>query len=378
VYSAVAVRVGGHRVTYQPNISGVPDPSGMQLRVDGVLTKLGTEGINLGSEGPVITSPTHSTESPAGGRIVKSPAGDGIEIHYSDGTKLVVTPGYWDAQQKWFLYVNVYETTASEGIWGKIAQRSWLPALPDGASLGLKPELLHDRFVALNETFADAWRVTDETSLFDYASGTSTATFTHKDWPRENPTSCAIEGEPSAPPLDKSVAEKHCAAITEKNMKDDCVFDVAVTGNPGFAQTYELTEQLQPGLTVTMIKDDKDPTKYGESVTFTATVAQKLSRGGGAPAGAVQFIVDGGKVGNLVTLDANGRASWSTSSLQAGQHQIVAKYTPSGWGGLFTASSSPAKSHTVIAANNIYFWLIILLIIILLLIIFKKYGWKLW
>ncbi len=31
--TAVAARVGKHRVTYQPNLSGEPDPSGLQLRV---------------------------------------------------------------------------------------------------------------------------------------------------------------------------------------------------------------------------------------------------------------------------------------------------------------------------------------------------------
>ena len=41
--AAVAARVGKHRVTYEPNLSGVPDPSGLQLRVDGTLTTL-TEG----------------------------------------------------------------------------------------------------------------------------------------------------------------------------------------------------------------------------------------------------------------------------------------------------------------------------------------------
>ena len=47
LYSAVAARVGKHRVSYEPNISGVPDPSGLQLRVDGVLTTLGPQGIDL-------------------------------------------------------------------------------------------------------------------------------------------------------------------------------------------------------------------------------------------------------------------------------------------------------------------------------------------
>ncbi len=185
VYSAVATRVGKCRVTYEPNVSGVPDPSAMQLRVDGVLTKLGSAGIDLGSDG----------------RIMKSWTGEGsIEIDYSDGTQLVVTPAYWSDQQKWYLNVNVYGTTAAEGIFGKLARGSWLPALPNGSSLGPMPDSLHQRFIDLYEKFADAWRVTDKTSLFDYGPGQSTATFTHKDWPTENPQSCAIEGQPSAGP----------------------------------------------------------------------------------------------------------------------------------------------------------------------------------
>jgi hypothetical protein len=265
VYSAVATRLGEHRVTYEPNISGVPDPSGMQLRIDGVLTKLGSAGINLRSDG----------------RIIKSSTGEGsIEIDYSDGTQLVVTPGYWPDQQKWYLAVNVYGTTATDGTFGKLARDSWLPALPDGSSLGPKPDSLHQRFIELYEKFADAWRVTDKTSLFDYGPGTSTATFTLAGLPQENPRSCAIEGQPSAgPPVDVSVAEKYCRAIIDKNMKADCIFDVSVTGYIGFAQTYQLTQQLQPDATKSTVKGDRDITAYGENATFTATVAQIAPKG---------------------------------------------------------------------------------------------------
>ena len=38
INTAVAARVAKHRVTYEPNLSGVPDPGGLQLRVDGVRT----------------------------------------------------------------------------------------------------------------------------------------------------------------------------------------------------------------------------------------------------------------------------------------------------------------------------------------------------
>ncbi|MDD5036034.1 MAG: Ig-like domain-containing protein [Methylococcaceae bacterium] len=349
--TAVAARVGAHRVSYQPNLNGVPDPSGLQLRVDGTLVKLGERGIDLGN----------------GGRVAKSPLGEGIQINFPDGTLLVVTPGWWDSQGKWYLNVNAYHTPATAGIMGNIGDGGWLPALPDGLSLGPKPVALHDRYTTLYGTFADAWRVTDATSLFDYAAGTSTATFTLAGWPKENPTSCVIPEAPVAKPVDVRTAERHCRAIANKNGKDDCVFDVMVTGNPGFAQTYLLTQQLQPGATETLVQDDKDPTRLGESVTFTATVALTVPTGGSAPTGMVQFMLDGGKVGNPIMLDPNGRAMWSTSNLQIGKHQIAANYIPNR--GSVLASSSPEKSHTVMETLSLYFWLVILLIIILVLII---------
>jgi hypothetical protein len=41
------------------------------------------------------------------------------------------------------------------------------------------------------------------------------------------------------------------------------------------------------------------------------------------------------------------------SSLDVGQHRVVAKYIPAGWGGPFTASTSSQVSHTVMAATNL-------------------------
>jgi hypothetical protein len=269
LYSAVAARVGKHRVTYEPNIKGVPDPTGLQLRVDGVLTELRSQGINLGSDG----------------RIIKPWAGEGsIEIDYSGGTQLVVVPAYWPDQQKWYLNVNVYGTTATKGTFGQLAVaselgKSWLPALPDGTSLGPKPTSLHERYVELYDRFANAWRVKDSTSLFDYAPGTTTATFTLPQWPRENPESCAIPEQPSARPVDVRVAERLCSPITDKDMKTDCIFDVSVTGHKGFARTYLLTQKLRPDLTETNVRSDEDESKQGKPVTFVATVWHKSCPG---------------------------------------------------------------------------------------------------
>ena len=227
VNTAVAARVGSRRVTYEPNLSGVPDPNGLQLRVDGVLTTLGASGLDLGG----------------GGRIGRTSAAGGIEVDFPDGTVMFVTPGWWADQGKWYLDVDVPWTPAVRGIMGVLAPGSWLPALPDGTSLGPKPASPGQRYDDLYRKFADAWRVTSSNSLFDYAPGTSTDTFTLRSWPqRDGP--CVVPRTPVAHPVEPEVAEKACSQVMGKNRHDDCVFDVMVTGELGFAKTYLATQQV--------------------------------------------------------------------------------------------------------------------------------------
>lgn len=369
--TAVAARVGSHRVTYQPNLSGVPDPSGLQLRVDGALTTLGSAGIQLGG----------------GGRIAKTTTPGGIEITFSDKYALFVTPGWWTSQSKWYLNVSVVRvpttsgvsgaspsggTLATGGLGGAISKGSWLPELPDGASMGSMPAALHDRYVDLYQKFGEAWRVTNATSLFDYAPGTSTADFTISSWPLENPP-CVLPQAPQATPLDLATAQTACAPITEDGRKANCVFDVQVTGEVGFAETYLLTQRLEAGATTTTVNPDRDMSAFGENVTFTATVVPTASRSGATPTGTVQFILDASNVGNAVTLDSNGRALMSTSTLAIGGHNVAASYIPTD-GSVFQASSSLKVGHTVTKAelgdisDNRILWLVIVIVMLLILI----------
>jgi len=203
------------------------------------------------------------------------------------------------------------------------------------------PGPLHDRFVDLYQKFADAWRVTDKSSLFDYASGTSTDTFTMSNWPPENPP-CTIPHTKPARPASRLIALRACRPIRDENTHANCVFDVIVTGNPGFAKTYLLSQRIRTGSTTTTVTDDKNPTKIEEPVTFTATV----TAGKGVPTGAVQFTLDGYKVGRPLRLDSRGQAMWKTSSLKPGKHKVTASYIPS-LGSVFLPSTSPDEEHTV-------------------------------
>jgi len=332
--TAVAARVGSHRVTYQPNLNGLPDPSGMQLRIDGNLAPLNAQGINLAG----------------GGRVGKTAIGTGLEIRFPDDTVLTAVPGWWAAQGKWFLNVHVNRTRATDGIMGAIAQGSWLPALPNGKSMGPAPPSRHQRFVDLYQTFADAWRVTEPASLFDYAPGTSTNTFTIPGWPSAE-QGCTLAGEMPAAPAELAVAREACSGLLGKNARADCVFDAIVTGEREFAKTYLLSQQLRFGATSIVVTADRDSSAQGNKVTFTANVSLLTPRTSAnsrsvIPTGTVQFFLNGDKAGQPVRLDTNGRATWTTSRLLPKTHEISARYSPRA-NSAFLMSSSADRAHTI-------------------------------
>ena len=237
IYTAVAAKLGTSRVTVQPSAGGEANASTMLVRVNGQVIELG--------DAPFVLHAGGANKGAIDGTITKHPDGM-FEITDAFGTQLVVTSAFWNAHKVWYLNVSVYRTSAHEGTMGKLAAGSWLPALPDGTSLGAKPASESDRYQALYEKFADAWRVTDKTSLFDYEQGTKTATFTRDEWPRNHPKSCAIEGQTSAEAATEEVAQKACAKVVNALRRADCVFDVMVTGNAGFGKSYEVAQRFTP------------------------------------------------------------------------------------------------------------------------------------
>jgi hypothetical protein len=235
IYTAVAAKLGSTRVTVQPSPGAEPDPNSMQVRVNGKVVTIGDAPYVLRS----------GDEDTVDGTITKHPDGM-FEITDALGTQLVVTSSYWGARKVWHLNVGVYGTSAHQGTMGRLAESSWLPALPDGSSLGAKPASESERYQALYEKFADAWRVTNATSLFDYEAGTSTASFTRDEWPRNDAQSCAINGQTSAQAATPEVAQQACANVVGAARKADCVFDVMVTGNAGFGKSYEVAQRFSP------------------------------------------------------------------------------------------------------------------------------------
>jgi hypothetical protein len=82
----------------------------------------------------------------------------------------------------------------------------------------------------LYRTFGDSWRITGVESLFDYAPGESTASFDDRTFPDPN--------TPAIPADEATAATALCTRVgLSGNALADCSFDVAMTGDAGFAVT---------------------------------------------------------------------------------------------------------------------------------------------
>jgi outer membrane protein assembly factor BamB len=90
-------------------------------------------------------------------------------------------------------------------------------------------EAVAETFEGLYGDFAADWRIDAESSLFAYANGESTATYTDRSFPAAPP-----------PELDdekRQAAERACfdAGVRDPDFLGDCVLDVGLTGDNGFA-----------------------------------------------------------------------------------------------------------------------------------------------
>ena len=113
-----------------------------------------------------------------------------------------------------------------------------------------------------------------------------------------------------------------------------------------------VTNTETPNASSTSIVSSANPSVYGQSVTFTATV-NGVAPMTGTPTGTVTF-VDGTTNLGTITLNA-GSATYTTSTLGAGVHDITVTY---GGNAYFSPDTSSTLAETItpatltVAANN--------------------------
>ena len=121
------------------------------------------------------------------------------------------------------------------------------------------------------QAFVESWRVLDAESLFTYAPGESTATYTLKDFPK-------------APPnlAHRAQAEAAVAGLPPGAAHDNCLYDIAVTGDGSFVAGYQAFSAMFHGLSATAGRarpsptaaapsepDQPTPSQYGSGMTIT-------------------------------------------------------------------------------------------------------------
>jgi hypothetical protein len=346
INTAVAIRMGAHRIALQPG----KERQRLDFYVDGKPANLPVNGIDVG--GSRVTAFAASGET-------------GIRVDFEDGTVVLITPILWFANI-WYLNVSVLNTSADEGVMGFIPKGSWLPRLRNGTDVGPMPASLHNRYVTLYKTFADSWRVTDKTSLFVYAPGTSTKTFTDLDWPAEK-LPCKLKPEFRIPGvkllqgMPVARAETICRVVSDQDLYNNCVFDVATTGDETFAKGYVFAQEIRLYSTSIKIACQQAPSgqAYRSSKVTPGVTAQPkvhsvlviaavspLTSGRSVPTGTVTVSIDGVPMNRPMQLDDRGRARVKIAGLKPGEHKIRATYSG---GGKFDyhSSSSPTLLCTV-------------------------------
>jgi hypothetical protein len=114
-----------------------------------------------------------------------------------------------------------------------------LPALPDGTVLP-RPQSYDEYLAQVYGPFEEAWRINAATSLFDYAPGTTTDTYTLPDFPVFED----IRTVEDFPPNEFELAAAQCAGLGNETLVNQCIYDILVTGNQGFAEVYENTATI--------------------------------------------------------------------------------------------------------------------------------------
>ena len=113
-------------------------------------------------------------------------------------------------------------------------------------------------------------------------------------------------------------------------------------GNFNTSTSSAVTNTVATAGTTTSLGSGPNPSVFGQTVSFTATVSV-TAPGAGAPTGSVSF-TDGSTLLGSGTLDGTGHANFSTTSLAVGSHSIVAAY---GGDSSFSGSSSGTQTQVV-------------------------------
>ena len=176
---------------------------------------------------------------------------------------------------------------------------------------------------------------------------------------RESPATTSTSPSTAAPSCRSSPTRPTTSTTVTVEPGHTYAFYSVATDNVGHVEAPPpVARRNDPGhraraTTTTLQPSEENPT-YGDSLTFTATVAPDPSEPG-TPTGTVQFLIDGADFGSPVALVAGTATSDPITTLAAGPHTISAIYSGDDTFTTSTAADLPlnvAKAPVTITADN--------------------------
>lgn len=196
VNTAVAVKVGGDRVVFT---------------LDGGVLVVAVNGT------PAADLPGTVTRAPATAEY----SGDAYTMRWPDGSVVDVEP-----IAPWGIRLSAGPAEARRGqlsgLLGDFDGNRDDDLTPRGGAALPQPPSFEQRY----RQFGDSWRVSRAESLFDYAPGQDTTTFTDRSLPT---------GETAVPDDRRAAATAACRLAGVRDLLEQCVLDTALTGQPVFA-----------------------------------------------------------------------------------------------------------------------------------------------
>jgi len=163
----------------------------------------------------------------------------GYEVRFADGTRVSLAG---QLEYGINLVINPSDRIRDGvvGLMGPIPPASMgVPALPDGTVLTL--QIGRDDYnEKLYGIFEDSWRVSADTSLFDYTDAKTTESYINPDFPAPE----RVQTLADLTPEQVAAGEAACSSVVIEMLHAQCVYDVAVTGVNAFGDLYDLSAEI--------------------------------------------------------------------------------------------------------------------------------------
>ncbi|WP_198015014.1 VWD domain-containing protein [Mastigocladopsis repens] len=255
--SAVAMKVGSDRLALYSQ--DFPDTqTSTPIRVNGKPVVISGEKLVLPGSGAIAKNgDTYAVDFPTGEKVVISQATAGGNTYFNVSLFVYNQPGRYTG-----LLGNVNgnpnddqqvrdggNVLQSKSTYGDVKQVLSLVGLRVPGVLDGGEKLYFDQ---LYKEFGNSWRVKQEQSLFDYASGKNTKNYVDSSFPDKYLKLEMLSSEQ----VEK--ARKHCTeAKVDQDLMEGCIFDVGFSGFSEFARTtatingyVETINKLSPGLNI--------------------------------------------------------------------------------------------------------------------------------